>query len=158
MAVRKVATSVTSLSVSRLSGNKTGNTLATEWQHYGQAESGKAESGKAETERFLTRTPKSDQTKPEGGDKLIGHKNAWTAQKGKAGLRGSGGLDGLARPVRTLIYHDQARFTLIGHDWPGFGYGSRSADFLVGGCTGHSNPVLPIPAPPSSARRGGWRR
>jgi len=40
MALPKVATSVTSLSVRRLSGNKTGNKVATEWQHYGRADYG----------------------------------------------------------------------------------------------------------------------
>jgi len=33
-----VATSVTLLKVSHLSGNNTGNKVATEWQHYGQAD------------------------------------------------------------------------------------------------------------------------
>jgi hypothetical protein len=35
IALPKVATSVTSLSCSNLSGNNTGNKLATEWQHIG---------------------------------------------------------------------------------------------------------------------------
>jgi len=40
IALPKVATFVTSLSCSNLSGNNTGNRLATEWQHYGQADFG----------------------------------------------------------------------------------------------------------------------
>ena len=40
MALPKVATSVTSLLVRRLSGNKAGNKVATDWQHYGQADHG----------------------------------------------------------------------------------------------------------------------
>jgi hypothetical protein len=40
IALPKVATSVTALSGRCLSGNTTGNKLATEWQHYGQADFG----------------------------------------------------------------------------------------------------------------------
>jgi hypothetical protein len=145
MALPKVATSVTSLSGRRLSGNKTGNRLATDWQQTGNRLGREVWFCLPARYRHLDLAGFGTIHLGLWEKTLSANERQWTRIKSEirpAEIRKAFRHCPVGTTHDWTIY-DLPRLGWIWHDSLGFGYGSRNADFLVGGCTGLSSPVFP---------------